>query len=183
MRDGKKDLTINDNIYLVGFMAAGKSTVGKLLAQQTGREYFDTDELVERRVGETIPEIFQKYGEEPFRDFEAEIIADIARKTRAVIALGGGAILRPQNRDRIMRSGVSIYLKWNLKTLLRRLQTQHNRPLADQKNGNFGETRIERLFESRSECYERADFVVNCVDGMSPEKVAEQILCKLETEK
>ncbi|MGH7856019.1 MAG: shikimate kinase, partial [Candidatus Binatia bacterium] len=118
------------NIVLVGFMGAGKSEVGRLVAKRTGRVFLDTDELA-CEGDTTISDIFASEGEAGFRKREREAVARAARERGAVIATGGGAVLDPRNARTLQRSGVLIYLKAGAASLERRLRTTDARPLLD----------------------------------------------------
>ena len=117
------------NIYLIGFMGAGKSTVGRDLAARLGRPFCDTDKLIEKRAGLTIPEIFDALGEDGFRRLEAEVIREVAEEEGLVVALGGGAPLQDGNWYRLKESGVTVYLREAPEALHARLSKSEGRPL------------------------------------------------------
>lgn len=161
------------NIVLVGFMGAGKSEVGRLVAARTGRSFVDTDELATRN-GETIPAIFASEGEAGFRKREREAVARAARSRGAVIATGGGAVLDPRNARALQRSGVVVYLKVGVTTLERRLKGTRVRPLLGADGGR--RDRIKGLLADRAPLYEAvADHVVVC-DGLGPAATADAVL-------
>ena len=159
---------LNGNIYITGFMGAGKSTVGRLLAAALGRRFLELDDLVIRRFRMPIPQAFARLGEEAFRSAETAELEKLSRRQRLVVATGGGAPLRLENR-RIMRaSGLILNLKASLKVCTGRLgpQDRAERPLwQDQKT-------MERLFTARQASYADCDLVVN-VDGRDPGQVVE----------
>jgi shikimate kinase len=175
MNAGSKNRSGRDNIYLIGFMAAGKTTVGKLLAQKLNREFFDTDEMIERRSGQMIAQIFSECGERYFREMESAAVAEVARQRRAIVALGGGAILSPKNWLLLSNSGVTIYLKWPAAALAERL-LRDSRPLIFGVNENSKRTRVEKLLRERENFYLRADYKISCGDLMAPEQIADEIL-------
>src|SRR5687767_5496661 len=107
-------------IFLIGYRGTGKSTVARLLALRLGCEWIDADVEIELRAGKSIAAIFADDGEPVFRDLESEVVADLARRPNAVVALGGGAVLREENR-RAITGGVSIWLKASVATILGRL--------------------------------------------------------------
>jgi len=160
-------------IYLVGFMACGKSTIGRLLADTLGWSFADIDEEIERRTQRTITEIFDLEGEEAFRRFEQEAIAARVRSIECgrptVVALGGGAFARPENYQLVAANGVSIWLDCPLETLLKRIAGDTTRPLARDLE------RFRQLYEARLPAYQRADFRVS-VTGDDPLAVVNQIL-------
>lgn len=182
MNAGSEKLVTEGNLYLLGFMAAGKSTIGEMLAEKTGREFCDTDKVVEDQAGLSIAEIFQEYGEGRFRELESEAVQRVSRRTRVVVALGGGAVINHENWQAIRNSGTTFYLRWQLSTLLARLEKENKRPLV------FGwddETPAEmkRLFESRKALYERADYTIDCHDELTPALIVDRITTAISCEK
>src|SRR5690606_8369798 len=101
------------NIYLVGLMGAGKTTIGRLLAKHLNKTFYDTDHEIERRTGVNIPLIFEVEGETGFRKRETSIIEELSRKNNIVMATGGGAVLAEKNRDNLKQHGTVVYLKAN----------------------------------------------------------------------
>jgi len=160
-------------IYLVGFMACGKSTIGRLLADTLGWSFADIDEDIEREARRTINEIFEIDGEEAFRLIEQEAIAARVRLIESgrptVVALGGGAFARPENYELVAANGVSIWLDCPLEILLKRTAGDTVRPLARDVE------RFRQLYEARRPAYLRADFRV-AVTGDDPLAVVNQIL-------
>jgi len=132
---------LNENVYLVGLMGAGKTTIGRSLAKRLHLDFIDSDREIEARTGVTIPTIFEIEGEEGFRKREAQMIADLARVSGRVIATGGGAVLRQENRAIMMASGFVVYL--NVPP-----QTRHdrNRPLLQVEDplGRLSELHAQR---------------------------------------
>ncbi len=165
----------HDNIYLIGFMAAGKTTVGKLLAQKLKRDFFDTDEMIERRSGQAIAQIFNEYGERYFREMESAAVTEVARRRQAVVALGGGAILSPKSWQLLSNSGVTIYLKWPASALAERL-LRNSRPLIFGDDETSKKRRVVELFKEREQLYLRADLKILCDDCKAPEQIADEIL-------
>lgn len=147
-------------IYIAGFMGAGKSTVGTMLADRLGWDFVDLDAEIEAQEGETIPRLFELRGEREFRRIEKAAIAERVRKIErgmpTVVALGGGAFVEPGNFDLIRSHGVSIWLDCTFEVIGRRLANEvHTRPLARDP------VRFRQLFEERREGYSRADFRVD----------------------
>ena len=122
------------NIILVGLMGAGKSTVGKTLAKRRHMQFYDSDQLIEERTGVDIPTIFEIEGEEGFRDREQQAIADLADMNDAVIATGGGSLIREENREKITQSGIIVYLCASPEQLYARIRYDKNRPLMQTRN-------------------------------------------------
>lgn len=165
-------------------MGAGKSSVGKILAEKLGRDFYDTDKLVEESTGKSISKIFESEGEDYFRDQEEEIIKKItAELNKAVVALGGGTILRPNNWELITRSGVIVYLQWKFNSLLNRLANDDSRPLAAKIPREPYQTEFLKLFELRKPIYAQADFIIDCSDDLTETQVADEIVNELEKRK
>lgn len=120
---------INRNIYLVGMMGAGKTSIGRLLSKRSRRRFYDSDHVIEERTGVTIPTIFDLEGEQSFRDREEAVIAELARLSNIVLATGGGAVLRENNRQALCSSGIIVYLRGSVEDLWRRTRKDKNRPL------------------------------------------------------
>ncbi len=139
------------NIILTGMPGCGKSTAGKELAELTGREFADTDAEIEKAAGRTIPEIFESEGESGFRDAESKAVARISKKTGLIIATGGGAVLREENRDSLRQNGIIIYLRRSVDEL-----SGEGRPLSSSRE------KIQKLYEERRAVYESfADYTVD----------------------
>jgi shikimate kinase len=145
---------MKSNIALIGFMGSGKSTVGKRLARRLKRSFIETDRLIEQNAGRPINGIFQERSESGFRDFEEGVIKDIAATAQnAVIACGGGIILRQANIDRLKQSSVVVYLETETAALQERLATSRKRPLLNRPDRD---SVIENLHESRRPLYQAA---------------------------
>jgi len=145
-------------ISLVGMPGSGKSTVGRHLARQLGRRFVDSDAEVERRLGMPIREWFAQHGEESFRDVEQEVIDELTRQGDIVLATGGGAVLRPSNRDALHTRTHVFYLRSTPEELFRRLRHDSQRPLLQVADP---QRRLRDLFRERDPLYRRvAHFVV-----------------------
>ena len=120
---------LSGNIFLVGMMGAGKTTIGKALAQQMDKTFVDSDVEIQHRTGVTIPHIFDVEGEAGFRQREASVIQDLVQRDNLVLATGGGAVLSEQNRDALRGNGVVVYLKSTVHDLWQRTRHDRNRPL------------------------------------------------------
>lgn len=158
-------------IYLVGFMGCGKTTVGRMLARRLGWRFSDLDEEIEARAQMTISEIFERFGEEQFRQLEHEAlkrrIADIARGVPWVVAVGGGCFAQPRNYQLISDNGVSIWLDAPLEMLRARVAQSSSRPLARDP------AKFEELYHARRPFYEKADYRIGIGPGGSAEAVEE----------
>jgi len=159
-------------ITLTGFMGSGKTTVGKVLADFLGCPFMDLDDLVVKKAGKSIPDIFTQDGEPAFRELEAQVLRKTVEKyaeSTAVLALGGGAVLAPASAALLHEKTVCIYLRATLDTLLARLAGETaGRPLADA-------SLADRL-ASREPIYEETAHVIIDTDGLSPDEVADEII-------
>jgi len=158
-----------DKIYLVGFMAAGKTTVARLLAARLGWRAEDIDELIEARERLTVADVFAKYGESYFRAAEREILARLVLPLRhTVVATGGGTFMDPENEMAINLDGASVWLDVPIETVIARLPLDGRRPLSSDRS------QMERLFALRQAAYSRAHFRVDATSP--PQEIAERIL-------
>ena len=152
------DKRASGNIFLVGMMGAGKTTIGKLLAQNYGKTFVDCDEEIQRRTGVTIPHIFDVEGEAGFRQRESNAIQDLVKRDNIVLATGGGAVLSEQNRDALRSNGFVVYLKSTPYDLWQRTRHDRNRPLLQTADPL---AKLKELCEQRDPFYtEVADLVV-----------------------
>ena len=150
------------NIILVGPMGAGKTTIGKQLAQHSGREFYDSDREIEKHTGANIPLIFELEGEEGFRKREKKILLDLTQKQDIVLATGGGAVLDPDNRALLTKYGFVIYLSAPLAQLINRTNKDRNRPLLQTENPR---KKLEEIIATRDALYrEVADIVIETDD-------------------
>jgi shikimate kinase len=165
-----------DNIVLIGFMGAGKSTVGRELERLGGFRMVDLDSVVVQLAGRSIPEIFATEGEERFRDYETSALRSLVGVRRTVIATGGGIIGREENWKVMHRLGFLVYLRASWATLRQRLAGSQGRPLAD-----LGQElrQVEELWLRRLPLYERSDISVD-TDELNAAGVAMAILQKME---
>jgi shikimate kinase len=143
-------------LYLLGFMASGKTTIGKAVADRLGWSFADVDREIEREQGITIADIFDRHGEPHFRDLESDALSRLVARIESgqpwVLALGGGAILRAVNWDLVQNNGVTVWLDCPLEIVRRRLGDDVTRPLARDRAG------LVKLYEFRRPLYARADF-------------------------
>ena len=160
-------------LYLVGFMAAGKTTVGSSLADELGWCFVDIDSDIEAQEGKTISEIFRNRGEHHFRELESKIIRTRIKLIEAgdpcVMALGGGAFVQPRNWELIQNNGVTVWLDCQLETVRKRLGEDTTRPLAQDREA------LAKLFEDRRPLYARADFRIE-VDTDDVGEIVRRIL-------
>ena len=162
-------------IFLIGPMGAGKSTIGRHLAEALGMAFQDTDSEIEQRTGAHIPLIFEIEGEAGFRRRESAALAELTTSDNLVLATGGGAVLAEQNRA-YLRRGVVVYLQASIDTLLARTQRDRSRPLLAHGDRR---AKLEQIVREREALYRTtADIVVN-TDQRSPQAVAQEIIAKL----
>jgi shikimate kinase len=158
----------SDKIYLVGFMAAGKSTVAQSLAARLGWRAEDVDELIEARERRPVAEIFARGGEPYFRAAEREILKVLLPLRHVVVATGGGTFVEPDNRTAINMDGLSVWLDVPLDVVISRIPADGRRPLAADR------VQMERLFATRRMAYAQAHLRID-VGAASAEAIAEQI--------
>lgn len=161
------------SVFLVGPMGSGKSAVGKLLARLRGQRFIDSDTEIERRTGVDIPYIFDREGEDGFREREHEVIADLTRLPDIVLATGGGAILRADNRDCLRTRGVVVYLEASVQQQVERTQHGRHRPLLLNTDPR---QRLTELMAIREPLYRQLAHVTVTTDRRKVQAVAEHIL-------
>jgi shikimate kinase len=150
--------TTDKNIVLTGVMGCGKSALGKLAALKLNKEFIDLDEFIEAREKLSVKKIFEKFGEEAFREIESAAAKEVSAKTGAVIATGGGAILKEENISAFKKNGVIIYICRPVELILKTLKETESRPLL--KNSG-----LRDIFEKRKILYENsADYAVENID-------------------
>lgn len=164
------------NIVLTGFMGTGKTEVGKILSQRLGFIFVDVDTEIEKEQGMKITEIFKKYGEQRFRELEADVIKRISDRQCIVISTGGGAVLRQENIDNLRKKGVIVCLSASPETILMRTSNSDDRPLLQVEDPM---KRIKELLEFRKPYYEKADIMID-TEGKTPIEVADEIIQKIK---
>lgn len=167
------------NIILIGFMACGKSSVGRRLSQALDAEFLDTDELIEQKAGTTISDIFAKQGEAAFRVMETECLKDLLSRDGGtfVLSVGGGLPIREENRKLLSQIGKVIYLKVSADTVFMRVRNDTTRPLLQTQNPRG---RIMDLMNARKQFYEdAADYIIEA-DNKSFDEIIGEIkeICK-----
>jgi shikimate kinase len=159
-RDGRaKKQPVPGNIYLVGLMGAGKTSVGRLLARHLGKTFYDCDHEIERTTGVKVAVIFEIEGEAGFRAREARTLAELVQRKEVVLATGGGAVLLPENRALLSANGIVVYLRAMPQDLWKRTRHDKNRPLLNTADPL---AKLEQLFEDRDPLYRStADIVID----------------------
>lgn len=173
-------------IFLIGFSGCGKSTIGPILAAQLGRVFVDTDILIAGMTGKEISQIFAEEGEEAFREMETDVIRGLIGQTEMpqVVALGGGAYVREENRAMIGAAGVAVYLECAQEEIIRRLRGKTDRPLlsgapkGDETAAMAAARRIHGLLAQRRPFYSMAEVTVSSTKR-PPQQVVEEIIRKL----
>jgi shikimate kinase len=159
------DLLQGLNIYLIGMMGSGKTTVGKYLAESLNYRFIDTDQTIEAIAKQPIPDIFEQSGEASFRELETQVLGELSVYTRTVIATGGGIVQEQMNWS-YLRHGLVVWLDVDLEILEARVAEDQNRPLAD---------KLKSLLATRRPLYAQADLQVSPQSDQSPQAVAAQI--------
>ena len=165
-----------NQIYLVGAMGSGKSTMGRLLAKKLGLPYFDLDKLIEDQEKMSISDIFQKHNEKYFRDLESITLKQYSEESNFVISTGGGCVLRDQNLD-ILRKGLVIYLKISIETQFERVKNRTHRPLLN----NVTKDTLVQLARERGSVYSGISNIEVDVSNLDKEDVLSTIIRRLES--
>jgi len=163
---------VKKNLVLLGLMAVGKTTIGKIVAKAQLKEFIDTDENVEKNNNTTIFEMFKTKGESFFRAEEEKEVLKSLKKKNCIIALGGGAFINETLRKAILKDTISIWLNVDIKTINKRIKWGHGRPLLDKKN-NLKE--IEKIYNERKNIYKLANYKIECND-LSKEDIVNKII-------
>jgi shikimate kinase len=150
------------NIILIGFMGAGKTTVGRKLANRLGYFPLDTDQEIEKQQGCTIEEIFRYAGEKTFRNLETKLLEKLQYTHNTVLSTGGGMFLRPENQNLLKIIGKIVYLQVDRETLKQRLQCDLHRPLLQQPHW---QENVNQMLQQREPVYLKADLTINAQDG------------------
>lgn len=165
------------NLFLIGFMGCGKSTMARMLADETGKKLVEMDETIEAEAGMSINQIFAEYGEEHFRNLESELVERIAEKGGMIVSCGGGAVLREKNIEAMRKNGRIVYLSATPETIYERVHDKTTRPLL---NGNMNVEYIAQLMEKRIPIYEKAADAILNVNGKDREQNLVELKAILE---
>jgi shikimate kinase len=158
------------HVVLTGFMAVGKTAVGRRLAKRLGYDFIDTDQLIEQQGGMTIAQMFERLGEAAFRERERRVIAELLPAKPTVIATGGGTFVDEENRHRLKHLGVVVCLVTSLETILDRVGRNDARPLAQ----GDARRRLTELYELRKPAYGKADVLVE-TEGLTVDQAASRV--------
>jgi len=166
-------------IYLTGFMGSGKSTIGPILANTLGWDFYDLDKVIEKKTGKKIRQIFEQDGENFFRKIETETLRELSVNNKVIISLGGGTIVSDENIGILKNSGKLIYLKMSSEAAFGRLKHKRDRPALKNDAEDFSEKElmntISNLMKARTDYYEQADFTID-TDKSSVGKTVDKIV-------
>ena len=164
-------LSLSKNIVLIGMMGVGKTTLGKIVAKEHNLKFIDIDANIERKNLMTITEIFEKKGEDFFRNEEKEEVLKSLKKEKCIIALGGGAFINKIVRNDILKNSISIWLDLNIKTINRRVKWSNKRPLLKEKKLE----KLKNLYEKRKKIYKLANHKIECAK-LSKKNIVRKII-------
>jgi shikimate kinase len=166
-------------IFLIGYRGTGKTSVGRELASRLGYGFVDADHEIERKAGKTIAQIFADEGESGFRNLEERTVASVARKHRIVVALGGGAVLRQENRRAVSKAGTVVWLTASVDTILARVATD---PTTSSRRPNLtvgGREEVEQLLAVRTPLYAECATLIVDTENKTSAEVADEIIARL----
>jgi shikimate kinase len=161
------------NIYLIGMMGTGKSTIGKLLAERLSYRFLDTDTTIEQLTHQTITEIFQTAGEIEFRQLETQVLTEVSAYTRIVVATGGGIAIKLENWNHLQQ-GLVICLDASVETLIERLKDDTTRPILDTPDDLY--SKLEQILAARRDRYAAADLHILITAQQTPIEIIDQII-------
>ena len=153
---------INCNIFLIGFMGAGKSTIARTLQRELGFPLVEMDERIVQEQGMSINDIFAQYGEAHFREIESQLVVDLGKQEPSIVSCGGGVVVRPENTQNMKKSGRIVLLKASPETIFERVKNSTDRPIL---NGHMNVEYIAELMEKRRVLYEEAADITIQTDG------------------
>lgn len=166
-----------NNIFIIGPMGSGKTTIGRQLARKLDRDFYDSDHEIEKKTGVDISLIFEIEGEEGFRQRESRMLAELALNEASVIATGGGSILREENRKCLRDNGLVLYLKSSVEMLFERTRKDKKRPLLNTEDKM---RTIRELMQAREHLYEELADIVISTDNQPIKQIIEQVLEQIE---
>jgi shikimate kinase len=164
------------NIYLIGMMGSGKSTIGPLLAEHLGYSFLDTDTTIEKLVGQSVTEIFQTVGETEFRQIETQVLAEVSAHLRLIVATGGGIAIAQENWNHL-HQGLVIWLDPHVEVLVARLQGDTTRPLL--ANSTDLQSKLATMLAERRYRYSEADIQISIDQNLTAEEIIDRILAAI----
>lgn len=168
---------MDKNIFLIGFMGAGKSSVAALLKEKLQMKLVEMDARIVEEQGITINEIFEKYGESHFRDIESELVKTIGNEGNTIVSCGGGVVVREDNTKHMKQSGKIVFLTATPETIYERVKDGTDRPIL---NGNMNVEYIAGLMEKRRALYENAADIKVATDGKTLEEICDEIISSVK---
>ena len=168
----------NENIVFLGMMGSGKTSMGLLISKRLNLNFFDTDQNIEKETGMKISRIFETKGEKFFRNCEEKITLKILKKSNAVISLGGGAFINKKIQKEILTNHMSIWLRWDSETLIKRINKSYKRPIAI----NSSKEELNDLIKKRSNIYSKARYKINW-ENLTKSQIMSQVLKIYEIKK
>ncbi|WP_066378227.1 MULTISPECIES: shikimate kinase [unclassified Anabaena] len=163
------------NLYLIGMMGSGKTTVGQLLAKQLGYGFVDTDDVIVQAGKKSINQLFAEEGEAAFRQLESDVLAQICAYTKLTVATGGGIVLRRENWS-YLHHGLIVWLDVPVELLYTRLAEDNTRPLLQDADP---QGKLRSLLEQRTPLYAQADLRISVVAGEKPEQIADKVMAAI----
>lgn len=170
-----KELLKGLNIYLIGMMGSGKTTVGELLAKELGYRFLDTDAIISAVSEKSINQIFAEDGEDEFRQLESDVLQEVSAYLYTVIATGGGIILRQQNWSHL-RDGMVVWLNVPIDVLVQRLKDDDTRPLLKREEL---QTKLTSLYQQRKSLYQQADITIEVEENDNPNDIVKKIIVEI----
>ena len=167
-----------ENIVFLGMMGSGKTSIGLLISKKLNLQFYDIDQIIEKELGMSISDIFEKKGEKFFRDFEEKTTLKILKKEKGIVSLGGGAFINKKVREEILTNHLSFWLHWNSKTLIQRIQKNTKRPIALKSSVS----KLINLIKKRSIIYSRSKYKINC-EQLSKYEIVNKIINIYENKK
>ena len=164
-----------ENIFLIGMMGSGKTTIAKLLSKKIAIDYFDTDEEIEKIMGMSIQQIFDEYGEKRFRLIESSFFNEMANVNTAIYATGGGIVESEINQQTLRNNGFTVFLDCSIKEIKRRISNDNNRPLFK----NNSEDNLNIIYQKRKNAYKDIADLIICVDKYSKKEIIQLISEKI----
>ena len=151
-------MILKKNLVFLGMMGSGKSSIGCLVSKKLNLKFTDVDDLIEKKIGMSITEIFKEKGEDHFRSLEEKVTLEALKSIGEVVSLGGGGFINNKIRNEVLVNHFSFWLNWDIRTLLLRIRKNKKRPLAI----NTTDNELISLIKSRSKIYSKAKFKINC---------------------
>ena len=160
-----------ENLVFLGMMGSGKSSIGLMVSKKLNIDFVDVDKEIEKKIGMTISKIFENQGEKYFRETEKLITLKLLKKNKTVISLGGGAFLNNKIKKEVLDNHISFWLKWDIKTLVNRIQNSQKRPIAFKSSKN----ELIDLIKKRSIVYSKAMYKIDC-ENLTKNEITKNIL-------